>query len=635
MATAIEGALTGLLGPVIDFLADYLGFGDLPGEIANLIRGLQQQVMDALESVVGFVVEGARGLLGMGGGQGPAAGAGGGDGEIGETVAFSDVDEEHRLWVQTEGAQATLMVASETPAPVQEKLSTWSRSDQLGKVPDQTDDGGRPRDEARSLIDAARALLGQGDQQADALARALQQAHTLSTGSAPPDTERLDNSLEATEHALSTILARLFTIFKQKPNLQVIYAHQVERADPNARADISRYLSPGSERARPDGIEQRWELAKQWLEQQPAVRDMLSGPLNSSHEFGTAAVSGQAIPALRDALAANGLDSSFCGTGADSVSAYVENRKGIIHQALPPFARSRAELGEQVFDADHRPQADATLTREFTARVRDDKFSHLNRPDIARALEDVSKGEGWVAAFATGGIMLRSAPGADAPPLTLGDVWRSMERSTADVIATVSDAVQRTIAADPSFTGLLGGRTAEDAAVDIARQIVSNMGNATLYIVRHTEIPRYVEPGAHVLINADGESRNSALYASIAARSRDAALSQLAGEIHHVVPLYAGGGHVETNLMRAEGDARIAADAAETAHHVMHQFIDDLEITRYMDNLKVRLREPDLRREFPDDVIKIMIGVLYSDGHIDYSETDLMYKVSLDSKGLP
>ncbi len=63
MANAIEKALTKLIAPVIDFLAGYLGFGDLPDKIADVIRGMQNWIEGILDQVIGFLADQARALL--------------------------------------------------------------------------------------------------------------------------------------------------------------------------------------------------------------------------------------------------------------------------------------------------------------------------------------------------------------------------------------------------------------------------------------------------------------------------------------------------------------------------------------------------------------------------------------------
>ena len=63
MAAAVEGALARLIAPVIDFLAGYLGLGNLPDRIADTIRGFQEWVMSILERVIAWLANRARALL--------------------------------------------------------------------------------------------------------------------------------------------------------------------------------------------------------------------------------------------------------------------------------------------------------------------------------------------------------------------------------------------------------------------------------------------------------------------------------------------------------------------------------------------------------------------------------------------
>lgn len=84
MAAAVEGALARIIAPVIDFLAGFLGLGDLPERIADTIRSFQEMVLAAIERVVGFIAERARALL-------RALGVGGEEGdEDAEDTDYSD-----------------------------------------------------------------------------------------------------------------------------------------------------------------------------------------------------------------------------------------------------------------------------------------------------------------------------------------------------------------------------------------------------------------------------------------------------------------------------------------------------------------------------------------------------------------
>lgn len=63
MATAVEGALARLIAPVIDFLAGFLGLGNLPDRIADTIRGFQDWLWGIIERVIRALAERARALL--------------------------------------------------------------------------------------------------------------------------------------------------------------------------------------------------------------------------------------------------------------------------------------------------------------------------------------------------------------------------------------------------------------------------------------------------------------------------------------------------------------------------------------------------------------------------------------------
>ncbi len=130
MATAVETALAGLIAPVIDFLADYAGMGDLPEKIAGVVKGLQDLVLSALDKVIGFLASKAKVLLsklGIGGAAPPgettagegADGSSGGqfDGQIGKVVSWSAAGDSHRMWIVTTDAGTKVMMAS-TPEAI-------------------------------------------------------------------------------------------------------------------------------------------------------------------------------------------------------------------------------------------------------------------------------------------------------------------------------------------------------------------------------------------------------------------------------------------------------------------------------------------------------------------------------------
>jgi len=114
-ANAVEKALAMLIAPVISFIADYLGFGDLPNKIAKKIESFQDMVLGLIEQALVFFIEKGKALLaalGLGGDKKkdkkPTAEG------VGEEIGFEADGEAHRLWIKASGGDAEVMVASTT-----------------------------------------------------------------------------------------------------------------------------------------------------------------------------------------------------------------------------------------------------------------------------------------------------------------------------------------------------------------------------------------------------------------------------------------------------------------------------------------------------------------------------------------
>lgn len=113
MAAAVEGALAGLVGPVIDFVADYVGLGDLPQKIAAFIGKLQDRVLAVVDRVIGFVADEARALLAK------VRGGEAGEAKAAETVPeevvdhFTDQDgKDHTIKAETDEEPSDIAVHS-------------------------------------------------------------------------------------------------------------------------------------------------------------------------------------------------------------------------------------------------------------------------------------------------------------------------------------------------------------------------------------------------------------------------------------------------------------------------------------------------------------------------------------------
>ncbi|MCK6551485.1 hypothetical protein L6R52_36955, partial [Myxococcota bacterium] len=201
MANAIETALAGLIPPVIDFLAGYLGLGGLPDAVASAVRGLQASVERILDRVIGFIATRARALLGRGGlGRPEQARPGDGhfDGQVGKQVAFSGGGESHRLWVEMRGDDATVMVASSR----QNVLTFLRGAEVTAAFPDE---GERAR-----VVGQAISMAEETELDAEAVQRLIADA-TAQSATAPSTVEARDDELEQEEQTLAGLLAIIFT----------------------------------------------------------------------------------------------------------------------------------------------------------------------------------------------------------------------------------------------------------------------------------------------------------------------------------------------------------------------------------------------------------------------------------------
>lgn len=207
LATKVEQALAMLIPPVIDFFAGMLSLSGLPNQVAEVIVALQARVYQVMDLVIGFLAERGRALLrtlGLGGEEDEEGeeGAGNDDEELGTTVRFSAAGESHRVWVQTEGTTATLMLAS-APLPIENKIAEWR-----GRIGELHED---LQASTTAKLDALAGALSAADTAADALAPEFTAAAANPTDEVEPPS---DAALEGQERSIATMLDELFRIFE-------------------------------------------------------------------------------------------------------------------------------------------------------------------------------------------------------------------------------------------------------------------------------------------------------------------------------------------------------------------------------------------------------------------------------------
>jgi hypothetical protein len=262
VAKTVEAALAMLVAPVIDFLADYLGLGGLPGKVANAVKGMQAWVEGVMRSVIKWLVEMGRKImraLGIGGKEDHRKKTAE-DTELGRTIRFSAAGESHSLYVQKEGNSAHLMVAS-TPTTIAEWIVRWQAKLAQGKpAPDSPE-----RTEAESLIGE----LGPATRAAESAATGLIAGFEAAAADPehkehPPD----DSEVEAKEQLIATKLDRLFELFGEddvRKNLQAIRAALPDAGVRRGEAVMARWRQDtiGVPRVKPiDGKESPvWDTA--------------------------------------------------------------------------------------------------------------------------------------------------------------------------------------------------------------------------------------------------------------------------------------------------------------------------------------------------------------------------------------
>jgi hypothetical protein len=230
--------------------------------------------------------------------------------------------------------------------------------------------------------------------------------------------------------------------------------------------------------------------------------------------------------------------------------------------------------------------------------------------DVTTALANAAPTDAkWAAMFATAGKRLMQAPpeGGDPIGLTLSSVLGA--RMTL-FEAAMRTAITQTINAPANAAAVRQRRwTPEQVATEAAArtgQIVAAIKDQPLYFIRPTSLPRNVASGELVRINAQ-QTRAEALYHGIAEASDQALLNEFDGQLHHVIPLYLGGGHAEGSLVQAEGMARIETDA----HGILHNFIDNTVVANMIGaQPHTPLEWNALAQAFPGKALDLLIGEL-------------------------
>jgi DNA/RNA non-specific endonuclease len=239
MESAVQGNTEGVANKIVvglkkgvvlalDFLAKQLGLDKIIDGVHNIIQSIRRPIVRAIEWVLGkakpfvtrIMMYRSREKVLVGGGDSvsttttPQLEHRARENQIGINVPFNVKGQSHHIWIKVEGASATVMVASNTPVSVSQRLTQWeSNLNHLSNdVSPHTNES--PRANAQRLIAEARALDSVTDRTAEELVRRYQQQQqqlaAATTSSSGPSQA---NALTHDENHLAEILRQLFLIF--------------------------------------------------------------------------------------------------------------------------------------------------------------------------------------------------------------------------------------------------------------------------------------------------------------------------------------------------------------------------------------------------------------------------------------
>jgi hypothetical protein len=351
-ANAVEKALAMLIAPVISFIADYLGFGDLPDKIAKKIKSFQDWIMGLIEKVLVFLIEKGKALLaalGIGGKDKDRKKAGDFDGKVGKTITFMAAGESHRLWIDSTGPNATVMMASGGGGPVAKELEEYRTKAKALPDPKQG--------EVLGWIGEAEGLLTTTDAAADQLA-----SKSTKPEADPTEVSTLDAEVESEEESLAHLIAKIREALGIE--LKDRFAKEFAKMHPLA----SEYCIEKLDSA-PPAVKgaTSWGPVRGWLLDKGLI---FTQPLTRTTSYVQEVVQPQAKDGATDAI---GLAADKHGFTTDDLvaekkmelseigDAIVDHSRPAVNAGEVPFGLSKPILQEFAFSEQVRPIYDPSL----------------------------------------------------------------------------------------------------------------------------------------------------------------------------------------------------------------------------------------------------------------------------------
>ncbi|WP_020570414.1 phage tail protein [Neolewinella persica] len=390
-ALKVEEALAGMLVPVIDFIAGFLGLGDLPEKVAEIIGGFQEMILGYVDQAVGFLVGQARNLLAMvgigGGADAGAAEGSGGDGEVGDDLSFSADGESHRMWIDTQGG-VEVMVASQ-PETIEAKLARWR-----GQLTEKIKDTNK-QTEARGLLDQVEAERNTTEDLAEQTVVEMAEARQdTDNAEAANEANEADDRTEAAQRGMMGDLIRLFELFGEKSVL-VTFQQEFGKVAPSAQQVMVDTVTANEDQF--EGLTSWADVVSKLIELGD-IADYHQRPLGRGSQSGSfqienfTAFKGAFLDALTAVATSKG-QSNNDYLPSENWNPYAENRRPVVHrQAPPPGEESSAgpgvailtELQAYLFDAGKKSGIAIKMKAYFEKSIVGHREHANYRPNIQR-----------------------------------------------------------------------------------------------------------------------------------------------------------------------------------------------------------------------------------------------------------
>jgi hypothetical protein len=328
-ANAVEKALAKLIAPVIAFIADYLGFGDLPTKIAETVKSFQEWILGLIDQALGWLIEKGKALL-------VAVGIGkkedkkkdeNFDGQIGKTVGWTAAGESHKLWIVPHGAKTVVMMSSATK-PVAEELDEYQKMASSLEKEEQTP--------VLSDIAAARQVLASLNNNADHLASDLK--------SPEQDVKKIqqeDNAVESEEEQMGNLLKKIRDALGLT-SLNERFKNEFTQMHPLASEYSIGKLKEADE---PVQKAQTWQPVRMWLLSNGLI---FTQPLTRTTKFVDQVTQPKAVSAAESAIKAAADKNGFSvkDIAPDKAEKIVERSRSDVNAGSAPFDTAKGILEE-------------------------------------------------------------------------------------------------------------------------------------------------------------------------------------------------------------------------------------------------------------------------------------------------